>query len=227
MPAILTRSTGAFSLGCAALLAACLLGGHPVEAQSKSHDHAHGHSHAHGAKDDIHKGYFKDEQVQPRTLEDWQGEWQSVYPYLVDGTLDPVMAEKAKAAGQSVDAYKAYYETGYKTDVERIVIAGGSVSFFRGKQLAKADYVTDGYEILTYPKGNRGVRFIFRKSAGDAAAPQFIQFSDHDIAPEVAEHFHLYWGDDRAALLKELSNWPTYYPAELTAPQIVKEMLAH
>ena len=229
MPTAFIRPIAALSLGCALLLAGSVLVAPPLQARSKGHDHAHGHSHghSHGAKEQIHKGYFKDEQVQPRTLEDWEGEWQSVYPYLVDGTLDPVMAEKAKQAGKSAGEYKAYYETGYKTDVGRIVIAGSSVTFFRGEQAAKATYATDGYEILTYPKGNRGVRFIFRKTEGDAAAPRFIQFSDHDIAPEVAEHFHLYWGDDRAALLKELTNWPTYYPAELSAQQIVKEMLAH
>lgn len=32
---------------------------------------------------------------------------------------------------------------------------------------------------------------------------------------------------DRAALLEEVTNWPTYYPAALTADEIVAEMLAH
>ena len=87
--------------------------------------------------------------------------------------------------------------------------------------------MTDGHEILTYEKGNRGVRYIFRKSAGDDAAPQFIQFSDHKIAPDKADHYHIYWGNDRATLLKEVTNWPTYYPAGLTGEQIVEELLAH
>ncbi len=34
-------------------------------------------------------------------------------------------------------------------------------------------------------------------------------------------------GDDRAALLEEVTNWPTYYPADMTPAQIVDEMLAH
>ncbi|PKE45436.1 hypothetical protein CW666_02280 [Macrococcoides caseolyticum] len=34
-------------------------------------------------------------------------------------------------------------------------------------------------------------------------------------------------GDDRKALLKELENWPTYYPDDLTAKEIQEEMLAH
>ena len=90
-----------------------------------------------------------------------------------------------------------------------------------------ARYASDGHEVLTYEKGNRGVRFIFKKREGDPDAPEFIQFSDHQIAPAKADHFHLYWGNDRAALLEEVTNWPTYYPSSLDAEQIVREMIAH
>ncbi|MEQ8922811.1 MAG: ZinT/AdcA family metal-binding protein, partial [Roseovarius sp.] len=30
-----------------------------------------------------------------------------------------------------------------------------------------------------------------------------------------------------AALLEEVTNWPTYYPADLSVDQIVEEMTAH
>nr|WP_245436168.1 zinc metallochaperone AztD [Mesorhizobium tamadayense] len=184
------------------------------------------HSHDHG-DDRVYKGYFEDDQVKDRTLSDWAGDWQSVYSYLQDGTLDPVMAHKAESGEQTADEYKAHYEIGYKTDVERITIDGDVVTFFQNGTPLKARYASDGYEILSYEKGNRGVRFIFKKTDGDADAPEFIQFSDHKIAPERADHYHLYWGDDRAALLEELTNWPTYYPSSLSAKQIVEEMMAH
>ncbi|MHA7777343.1 zinc metallochaperone AztD [Roseibium sp. M-1] len=184
----------------------------------------HAHSHA---DDQVYKGYFEDDQIQARTLSDWEGDWQSVYPYLRDGSLDKVMTHKAEHGDKTAEEYKAYYDTGYRTDVERITIDGETVTFFSEGVPLKASYVSDGREILTYKKGNRGVRFIFKKVEGDAAAPQFIQFSDHRIAPDKADHYHLYWGDDRAALLEELTNWPTYYPSSLNAEEIVAEMLAH
>jgi len=189
------------------------------------HDHA-GHAHSHGDPQ-IYKGYFEDAQVVDRPLSDYAGDWQSVYPYLQDGTLDPVWAHKAEGGTMSADAYRAEYETGYRTDVERITIEGDTVTFYRDGKPIGGTYVYDGLEILTYKKGNRGVRFIFQKTAGDDDAPQFIQFSDHKIAPEKTDHFHLYWGNDRAALLEEVTNWPTYYPSRLDADQIVEEMLAH
>ncbi len=195
-----------------------------------SHDHAHAHSHDHAhdeAARQIYKGYFEDDQIKARGLSDWAGDWQSVYPYLQDGTLDPVMAHKAETGTMSAAEHKAYYEIGYRTDVERIVIDGDRVTFFENGKPLQASYASDGHEVLTYKKGNRGVRFIFEKTEGDEAAPQYIQFSDHKIAPGVADHYHLYSGDDRAALLEEVTNWPTYYPSSLDADAIVHEMLAH
>ncbi|WP_010141809.1 metal-binding protein ZinT [Oceanicola sp. S124] len=216
-----SRRLGGFALG--ALLAL----GQPALAEDRSHDHAHDHGHAHDADSQrIYKGYFLDEEIQPRTLADWQGDWQSVYPLLQDGTLAPVMAHKAESGDKSAEDYTAYYEIGYATEVDRIEIEGDTFTF-HGAEVASGHYASDGYEVLTYAKGNRGVRYIFEKIDGDAAAPQFVQFSDHAVFPTDAGHFHLYWGDDRAALLEEVTNWPTYYPSEMTGAQIVDEMIAH
>lgn len=225
MKTTITRHVGALAIGAMTLFA--------VEAQAeqsaKPADHTHTHDHSHGDEQQkqIYNGYFEDSQIAARPLSDWEGGWQSVFPLLMNGTLDPVMAHKAEHGTQTAADYKAYYEIGYRTDVDRIVIDGDQVSFYTGDTAVTGTYASDGFEVLTYKKGNRGVRFIFAKTAGDQAAPGFIQFSDHRIAPSVSDHYHLYWGDDRAALLEEVTNWPTYYPAALSADQIVHEMMAH
>ena len=47
-----------------------------------------------------------------------------------------------------------------------------------------AEYDYDGHEVLLeYERGNRGVRFIFTRVGGSEEMPQYIQFSDHSIAP--------------------------------------------
>ncbi|SDI99783.1 metal ABC transporter solute-binding protein, Zn/Mn family [Billgrantia gudaonensis] len=187
-------------------------------------DSAHDHDHV----EDIYAGYFEDSQIEDRALSDWEGDWQSVYPYLQDGTLDEVFAHKAENDdGKTAEEVKAYYETGYRTDVERIVIDGTYVSFYEDGQERTGEYAYDGYEILTYEAGNRGVRYVFELEEGGPDLPAFIQFSDHAIYPTDAHHFHLYWGDDREALLEEVTNWPTYYPSHLDGEGIVREMLAH
>lgn len=222
-----TRRIGALAIGATLLFAAqtqaqAQTQGAQTAAETSSHKDAHAH-----ASDDIYKGLFEDSQIQSRTLADWEGDWQSVYPYLMDGTLDPVMASKAAHGDKTHEEYHAYYATGYRTDVDRIVIDGDNVAFHKGGKQVAGTYANDGHEVLTYKAGNRGVRYIFRKISGDEDAPQFIQFSDHRIAPEASDHYHLYWGNDRAALLQEVTNWPTYYPAGLGGDAIVSRMMAH
>lgn len=172
---------------------------------------------------------FADSEVRDRSLTDWAGSWQSVYPYLLDGTLDEVMEHKAEESDEkSAEDYYDYYKTGYETGVERIIIDGNAMEFFENGSSVKAEYEYKGYEILTYVSGNKGVRYQFEAVGDTGGAPRYIQFSDHLIGPEKAEHFHLYSGDDGFdTLLTELENWPTYYPEGMTGDEIAGDMTGH
>ncbi|MDQ0300620.1 zinc transport system substrate-binding protein [Salibacterium salarium] len=195
------------------------------------HDHDHEHDHSHADDEEaqqIYDGYFEDSQVEDRSLSDWEGDWQSVYPYLQDGTLDEVFTHKAENEGDMTEEeYKEYYHEGYQTDVDRITIQEDTVTFFNNGEENSGEYVYDGYEILTYDAGNRGVRYIFELAEEAEGVPSYIQFSDHSIYPNEADHYHLYWGDDREALLDEVTNWPTYYPSAMDGHDIAHEMIAH
>ncbi|HEL2735010.1 TPA: zinc ABC transporter substrate-binding protein AdcA [Streptococcus suis] len=177
----------------------------------------------------VYNGYFEDSAVKDRTLSDYVGEWQSVYPYLLDGTLDQVWDYKAKIkGGMTAKEYKVYYDTGYKTDVDQINITDNTMEFVVGDKKEKFTYKYVGYKILTYKKGNRGVRFLFEATDANAGNYKYVQFSDHNIAPVKTGHFHIYFGgESQEKLLEELENWPTYYPVGLTGLEIGQEMLAH
>lgn len=180
------------------------------------------------SKEQIMHGYFKDDMVKDRELKEWNGEWTSVYPLLKDGSLDEVMEAKSKTGKMSKDEYKAYYEAGYKTDVDSITISDNKMTFKSGDKEVTAEYKYDGYKILNYEKGNRGVRFLFSRVDEVEGAPKFVQFSDHNIAPSEPAHFHLFMGDSsQEELLNEMENWPTYYPASLSVDDIKAEMTAH
>lgn len=187
-------------------------------------DDHHGHNEE---TQQIYNGYFEDSQVENRELSDWEGDWQSVYPYLLSGDLDEVFAHKAENGEMTEEEYKEYYTTGYETDSNRVVIKDNVVTFFENNHEYSGEYASDSYEILNYEAGNRGVRFIFKLVGGSEKAPQYIQFSDHNIFPVESHHFHLYWGDNREELLEEVTNWPTFYPSNLDADGLVRDMLAH
>ncbi len=176
-----------------------------------------------------YSGFFYNDEIGDRELTDWAGDWQSVHPYLESGALDEVFeAKAADSDSMDFDEYKDYYAIGYETDVERMVIDEDSFTFYDedgNEHTAEYDY--DGYEILDYARGNRGVRFVYARTDDNEDMPAFIQFSDHIIAPQESDHFHLYWGDDRDELLDEVTNWPTYYPSDYTEEDLVRDMLAH
>lgn len=83
----MTRKISALMLGMSLVLAS-------------SQAVAHGH-HSHGpalteAEQKASEGIFADQDVKDRTLSDWDGIWQSVNPYLLNGDLDAVLEQKAK-----------------------------------------------------------------------------------------------------------------------------------
>ncbi|MGZ7154074.1 ZinT/AdcA family metal-binding protein, partial [Streptococcus pyogenes] len=76
-----------------------------------------------------------------RSLSDYAGDWQSVYPYLLDGTLDQVWDYKAKLSGTMTAAeYKEYYDTGYKTDINQIKIDDKTMEFIVNGESHKYNY---------------------------------------------------------------------------------------
>jgi len=144
-------------------------------------------------------------------------------------TIDQVFDYKAKLTGKMTkDEYKAYYQKGYQTDVSKINITDNTMEFIQGDQSKKYTYKYVGKKILTYKKGNRGVRYLFEATDADAGQFKYVQFSDHNIAPVKAEHFHIFFGGtSQEALFEEMDNWPTYYPDNLSGQEIAQEMLAH
>lgn len=179
------------------------------------------------SEETVANGYFDDQDVKDRALSDYVGEWQSVYPLLEDGTLDPVFEYKAKLNQEMTEEeYKEYYDTGYQTDVATINIEGDTIDFVVDGESHKYTYEYQGYEILEYEKGNRGVRYLFETN-DDAGQFKYVQFSDHNIAPVEAEHFHIFFGENEEDVLAEMDNWPTYYPKDLSGEEIAQEMMAH
>lgn len=111
------------------------------------------HTHHHATK--ASEGIFEDNEVKERSISDWQGSWKSIYPYLVDGSLDEVFKEKAKTGDKTVDEYKKYYESGYKSNVDSIDIYANKIAYFIDGEWQEAEYESAGYQILTYESGKK------------------------------------------------------------------------
>ncbi|WEV45125.1 zinc ABC transporter substrate-binding protein AdcA [Streptococcaceae bacterium ESL0687] len=174
-------------------------------------------------------GYFSDGDVKDRSLSDYKGDWQSVYPLLQARDLDQVFDYKAKIKkDMTAQAYKEYYQKGYASDVNQIKITDDSMTFLQNGVSSSYKYKYVGYKILTYKKGNKGVRYLFETDDPNAGQFKYVQFSDHNIGPVKSSHFHIFYGgESQDKLLEEMDNWPTYYPQDMSSFEIAEEMLAH
>jgi zinc transport system substrate-binding protein len=186
-----------------------------------------------GMEDDDHghgEEEFTVDEVKDRALADWAGDWQSVYPYLLDGTLNEVMEHKAEEGDKTVREYSEQYKKAYETDVERIVIDNNSMTFYTKGVPAKARYGYKGFGVITKDDGSLRIRYQFEAQGNTNGAPRYVQLSDHLIVPGKPEHFHVYSGNDSfAALMKEPNptHYPTYYPAAFSKKEIVAAMIGH
>jgi zinc transport system substrate-binding protein len=183
-----------------------------------------GHSHS-------HEESFTAADVKDRELTDWEGDWQSVYPFVLDGTLDPVWEHRAEEGDKTAREYLEEGKAHYVTDVDRVVITPDSMSFYRNGVPATARYVYRGPGITPIEGESPWVRYKFEAvGTPPTGAPKYIMFSDHLHAPQKTEHFHIYASDkgfDELMADEDPVNYPTYYASDLTKSELVAEMIGH
>lgn len=75
--------------------------------QEIEHEHEHKHS--------KEVSTFEDDEVKDRPLSDWEGDWQSAYPLVLDGSLDEAWEHKSEDGSMTAEEYKDYYTKGYNS----------------------------------------------------------------------------------------------------------------
>ena len=184
-------------------------------------EHAHDHS--------KEVSTFEDDEVQDRSLSDWAGDWQSAYPFALDGTLDDAFAAMAEEGEMTADEYKTYYQNGYKTDITSIDIEGDHIEFtYEDGKKVGSDYQYVGYYIQNWSTGTKAAMYRFEAVDRTSGAPVYIEFNDHMIEPAAAEHFHIRMSNESFdAIVDPENSWPTFFPADMTGEEICEHMEGH
>nr|WP_302656536.1 ZinT/AdcA family metal-binding protein [uncultured Agathobaculum sp.] len=147
--------------------------------QETEHDHDHDHS--------KEVSTFEDDEVQDRSLSDWAGDWQSAYPFVLDGTLEDAFAVMAEKGEMTAEEYKTYYQNGYKTDITNIDIEGDHIEFtYEDSKKVGSNYKYVGYYIQNWSTGTKAAMYRFEAEDKDSGAPVYIEFNDHMIEPAAA-----------------------------------------
>ena len=190
-------------------------------------DELMGHEHDHDHSKEV--STFEDDQVKDRTLSDWSGDWQSAYPFALDGTLDEAFAAMAESGEMTAEEYKAYYQAGYKTDITNVKIDGDHITFtYAGGKEVGSDYKYVGYYIQNWSTGTKAAMYRFEAVDQTSGAPRYIEFNDHMIEPAAAEHFHLRMSNESFdAIVDPENSWPTFFPADMTGEEICEHMEGH
>lgn len=172
---------------------------------------------------------FKDDEVEDRSLSDWNGEWQSAYPFALDGTLDKAFESMAKDGEMSADEYKTYYLNGYKTDIASIEIKGDHIDFtYSDGTKVGSDYKYVGYYIQNWSTGTKAAMYRFEAENMDTDAPKYIEFNDHMIEPANAEHFHIRMSNESFdAIVDPENSWPTFFPMDMDGEEICEHLEGH
>ena len=187
--------------------------------QETEHDHDHSKE----------VSTFEDDEVQDRSLSDWAGDWQSAYPFALDGTLDDAFAAMAEEGEMTAEEYKTYYQNGYKTDIANIDIEGDHIEFtYEDGKKVGSDYKYVGYYIQNWSTGTKAAMYRFEAEDKDSGAPVYIEFNDHMIEPVAAEHFHIRMSNESFdAIVDPENSWPTFFPADMTGEEICEHMEGH
>ena len=189
--------------------------------QESEHEHDHDHS--------KEVSTFEDDEVQDRPLSDWEGDWQSAYPLVLDGSLDEAWEHKSEDGKMTAEEYKDYYTNGYKTDYNAISIHDDHIKFTdKDGKVTESNYKYTGYFIQNWSTGTKAAMYRFEAEDKNSGAPVYIEFNDHIIEPEKAEHFHIRMSNESYdAIVDPEGNWPTFFDAALSPEGVCEEVIGH
>ena len=189
--------------------------------QEIEHEHEHKHS--------KEVSTFEDDEVKDRPLSDWEGDWQSAYPLVLDGSLDEAWEHKSENGSMTAEEYKDYYTKGYKSDYNAISIHNDHIKFTdKNGKVTESDYKYTGYFIQDWSTGTRAAMYRFEAKDKNSGAPVYIEFNDHIIEPEKAEHFHIRMSNESYdAIVDPEGNWPTFFDAALSPEEVCDEVIGH
>ncbi len=203
-----------------------------MQAEEEEEGHHHHHHDAEHDDDDEeeehHHHHEKKAVSEDRSLDDYQGEWQSLFPYMSENFKSHTASYMAEAEGfdNNDEAWNFFYE-GNKTDIRYVNIKKDKVTFINNDGTkVSGTYKYDGFYSDCW--GETSIRYQFKNTDKKSKAPAYIQFDDHLNFPTKAEHFHIYCGNDAKAMLDIKYNWPTYYPKSIDSEsEMIHEFLKH
>ena len=187
------------------------------------HEHHHHEAEAHNHSAEIHADDIKD-----RSLAEFNGEWQSLYPVLMAGNLEEYVEHQAEEKGKSETEMKAEIAAKWNCGVKAVTVKDNkiTITYDNGKTVT-GKYSYAGYAVKTNDEGKiTNVRYKFESK--DKKAPKYVMFNDHSYAPaEKVAHFHFYFGNNGFDEFMDSKINSYFVDSKLTAHECEDLLLGH
>ncbi len=208
--------------------------------EGMEHEHHHGHDHdddEHGHDDhdgDHHEhGHDHDEEIteadiKPRSVSEFAGEWQSLYPVLMTGALDEYVEFQAEKKSISVKDSRAEIEAKWNCRIKTIKIKGDEITLIydNGKK-ESGSYKYAGFATKKNDQGKiSSIRHKFSLVKGNG--PKYVMLNDHGYKPvKSVEHFHIYFGNNNFDELLTTKSNPFFVDSKLDAKGCLANVMGH
>ena len=161
------------------------------------------------------------------SMADWEGEWNDMGGYLEKAEIQEAFKTLAEKENTDEASAKEAYLKKRKCDFGGLEIAGDHVKFLKefpdakGEVIGEADYKFK--EKIEVDHGGHKLEWdIFETTSEDAPYKVLMMMPIH--GEESLTHFHMRYGDDKEALLKEEGWYPTFVKPSSTDQQIIDEI---
>lgn len=161
------------------------------------------------------------------SMADWEGEWNDMGGYLEKDEIQEAFKALAEKENTDEASAKEAYLKKRKCDFGGLGIKGDHVKFLKefpdakGEVLGEADYMFK--ESIEVDHGGHKLEWdVFEATSEDAPYKVLMMMPIH--GEESLTHFHMRYGDDKEALLKEEGWYPTFVKPSTTDQQIIDEI---
>lgn len=192
-----------------------------VEGMQAEEEEEHEHEHSHSSEIDEHD-------IKDRSLAEFNGTWQSLYPVLMSDGLSEYIEHQAEEKGKSESEMKAEIAAKWNCGAKSVKVSGNkiTITYDSGKSVS-GKYSYAGYAVKRNEEGKiTNVRYKFESK--DKNVPKYVMFNDHGYAPakEVA-HFHFYFGDNGFAEFMDSKVNSYFVSSKLSAHECEDLLLGH
>ncbi len=203
-----------------------------VEGMEHEHHHGHDHDDHDGDHHDEH-GHDHDEEIteadiKPRSVSEFAGEWQSLYPVLMTGALDEYVEFQAEKKSISVKDSRAEIEAKWNCGIKTIKIKGDEITLIydNGKK-ESGSYKYAGFATKKNDQGKiSSIRHKFSLVKGNG--PKYVMLNDHGHEPvKSVEHFHIYFGNNNFDELVTTKSNPFFVDSKLDAKGCLANVMGH